>query len=396
MRRMRIVHIIDYFQPKLGYQEYYLAKYQRKSGYEVAIVTSDRYFPFNNYDQLYKKILGPRQVRAGKFVEKGITVYRLPVLFEIKTLICLRKLYNTLKMLNPDLVLMHNMFGITPLLVALAKRNLNYRLIYDTHVAEFNSDFSSTLSRKLYYSLYVKILLAFFIKREADKIVAIRETEKAFVCQAFDLKENEVEVVSLGVDTGIFYPDRKVRHNLRKEREIPADETIIIYTGKVQPEKEVDLLIELIRQLKRKKIKVKLLILGNAEKELERRLKALIAKLELKADISWMDGVPHAELAKYYQVADLAIWPGNPTLAYYEALATGLPIIIPETESETDLYRADVAIPFQRGNLADLVAKTTALISNKSRYGKISQNARKLIEKEYSWEKIAEEIIKLN
>lgn len=44
-KSMKIVHVIDYFQPRLGYQETFLAKEHPKLGHEVYVVTSDRYNP---------------------------------------------------------------------------------------------------------------------------------------------------------------------------------------------------------------------------------------------------------------------------------------------------------------------------------------------------------------
>ena len=42
---MKIIHVVDYFQPILGYQEVFLAKEQAKLGHDVVVITSDRYAP---------------------------------------------------------------------------------------------------------------------------------------------------------------------------------------------------------------------------------------------------------------------------------------------------------------------------------------------------------------
>ena len=59
---MKIVHVCDYIQPQLGYQEYYLAKEHAKMGHEVTVITSDRYYPFPNYENTAEKILGDRKM----------------------------------------------------------------------------------------------------------------------------------------------------------------------------------------------------------------------------------------------------------------------------------------------------------------------------------------------
>ena len=69
---MKILHIINYFQPQLGYQEYFLAKEQVKMGHKVYVVTSNLYFPFPNYEQTFQNILGPRKFNPGNKNIDGI------------------------------------------------------------------------------------------------------------------------------------------------------------------------------------------------------------------------------------------------------------------------------------------------------------------------------------
>ena len=47
---MRIVHIVDYLMPQMGYQEFLLPKWNSHQGHEVFIITSDRY-PISNYEK---------------------------------------------------------------------------------------------------------------------------------------------------------------------------------------------------------------------------------------------------------------------------------------------------------------------------------------------------------
>jgi hypothetical protein len=79
---MKIVHLIDYFQPVLGYQEAFLAREQLRLGNEVTVVTSDRYAPFPDYMNTVYPLLGERIRAPGRFIEEGIPVWRLPVQFE--------------------------------------------------------------------------------------------------------------------------------------------------------------------------------------------------------------------------------------------------------------------------------------------------------------------------
>ena len=58
---MKVLFICDYLHPQYGYQEFHLAyalaKKLKKE--EVDLITTDRYYPFNSYEN-HRKVLGKR------------------------------------------------------------------------------------------------------------------------------------------------------------------------------------------------------------------------------------------------------------------------------------------------------------------------------------------------
>ena len=62
---MHILHIVDYFMPNTGYQENLLAKWNRKEGHEVTVITSDRYYPIEDYDNAWFPVMGARIKEQG-------------------------------------------------------------------------------------------------------------------------------------------------------------------------------------------------------------------------------------------------------------------------------------------------------------------------------------------
>lgn len=387
---MKIVHVIDYFQPNLGYQEYFFAKAQKEQGHDVAVVTSDRYFPFDNYQEIYSKVLGDRILKPGKFIEKGIPVYRLPVIYEYKTFMWLNNLHKTLSLLKPDLVLMHNMFSPTALFIALNKRKIGYKLIYDTHTAAFNSNFETSIFRRIYYYIFIKIILKPFIKQNADKVFAIGESEQDFICKTYDFPKSAISIIPLGVDTKEFCPDKQERKTMRIKLGFEESDCVIIFTGKIQPEKDVDMLIKLIAKLKEEGIKAKLLLIGNASAGLKEELVSLMEKLKVKDLILWIEMVSHDDLPKYYQATDLAIWPGNPSIAIFEAMACGLPTVLADsnTSSANVAVSSGAAVSFKRGNLIELTKKVKQLLVKKQ-YQIISRKSLEIVRQNYSWEVIS-------
>ena len=73
---MRILHLINYFNDNLNYQENNLIKLQNINGHQVTLITSDRYFPFRNYNKNYKKILGKRLVGPKSYFYQGARIIR--------------------------------------------------------------------------------------------------------------------------------------------------------------------------------------------------------------------------------------------------------------------------------------------------------------------------------
>ena len=71
---MKIVHLSDYFTLKLGYQEAFLAREEIKNWDEVYIITSNKIYPFPNYETTYKNILWERIMKAWEFKEEWIII----------------------------------------------------------------------------------------------------------------------------------------------------------------------------------------------------------------------------------------------------------------------------------------------------------------------------------
>lgn len=70
--------------PHMGYQENFLLAEQQKLGHEVFIVTSDRIPLFKGFENTFWCISNDRIVSKGKFEEKGVTIFRLSRIFEIR------------------------------------------------------------------------------------------------------------------------------------------------------------------------------------------------------------------------------------------------------------------------------------------------------------------------
>jgi len=387
---MKIAHVINYYQP-LAYQENLLAKKQHEMSHQVIIITSDRYN--SGLKKLYKTN-EKRIVGSGNFIENNINVVRLQTIVEIGTRVWLKGLKKALKEFNPDVVHCHDVFSILPVLAAVYKKSLGYRLVFDTHAADFNTDARSNWIRRLLYLLY-RHTFGNIIRKRADAIIAIGENESTFICREMGLAINEVGIIRMGADSEMFKFSFNARKENRKYLGIQENELLIIHTGKLSPNKDVDILIKAFLKVAKQCNNIKLLIIGEGDKDYLDYLKALAKSADILNSIIFHPFVETSELAGYYSAADIAVWPGNPTISFFEAMSVGLPLIVCSDPYNIGTLSNKNAIFFKRGSIEELYKFLICMIKDKNLRETMAKKSRELIVKELNWDVLAKRFEKV-
>lgn len=148
----------------------------------------------------------------------------------------------------------------------------------------------------------------------------IRPEERIFVCPR-------------GVDANFFTPHRwsdNVRKEMVERAGIPEDAIILLYAGRVSPEKNVELLAEMMRLLaKDKRYDFRLLVAGDGPKAEWLRQQSDGGS---KGKIVLLGHLDKETLANYYANTDVFVHP-NPRepfgIAPLEAMASGAPTVAP-------------------------------------------------------------------
>ncbi len=378
---MRIVHLVDYFQPVLGYQETFLAREQLCLGHDVTVVTADRFAPFPDYADTIQPLAGDRIRPVGRGVEEGIPVWRLPVQFEHRYRCWLKGLGQTLQTLRPDVVHAHNIIKLTSIQAVLLKPRLGYRLLVDDHSLRVALDESRT--GKLFYGLF-RLFLASLFQRRIDTLVAVTDGIADIIREVYGLNKLPVQMIELGVDAQRFRPDTALRQAMRTDLGLSTDDFLAIYTGKVMPAKAPHWLVE---SLVHCPSQIKVLLLGNASANYRQQIDQIISEHNLKERVLFRPAVKQAELPGYFAAADVGCWPREGSMSMLEAAACGLPIIVVAGEL-AQRVRYGNGLEYPEGDVAALAWCLTQLAQDPDMARQMGAQGRRLVEDHYRWVEI--------
>jgi glycosyltransferase involved in cell wall biosynthesis len=387
---MRIVHVIDYYQPKLGYQEAFLVREQRKLGHELHVVTSDRYHPRPQYESTWQPILGPRILGPGVCTENGASVHRLGVAFEKGTRIWLKGLARTLLALHPDLVIVHGIGSFTAARVACLAPSLgDCRVVFDSHASEANSRHPL---RHLFYFFY-RLLLRPLFQRRADAIVAVEDDRKDFLVRRYGFPESEVTMIPAGADPALFRRDEEARREVRVEWKCTDEDVVLIYTGKIERRKAIDLFLEAGLQIGASDARVKVVIVGSGDEQYIEEMKEQVARAGAQSRVVWVPAMPNEQLYRVYSAADVSVWPMMVSIGTLEAMACGLPLVVADVPTLHEQVAYDNGLTCRPGDLEDLKAKLQILVADPPRRRRMGENGRRLVQQELNWSNIAQRFI---
>lgn len=136
-----------------------------------------------------------------------------------------------------------------------------------------------------------------------------------------------VENIDLGVDTEVFQPSSESSLPLRKELGVPENARLLLYVGRLAPEKNVRTMFDAFQILhNRTPGKYHLLVMGDGS------LRSSLLRLqESTGQVSWQQFCQDSgRLASIYRAADLFVHPGIQEtfgLVTLESQASGTPVV---------------------------------------------------------------------
>jgi glycosyltransferase involved in cell wall biosynthesis len=217
-----------------------------------------------------------------------------------------------------------------------------------------------------------------FHNRALATMVPTDELRRELVAQGF----RNLHVVARGVDTRLFSPVRR-SPALRAQWAAPAQAPVILYVGRLAPEKNLKLVVDAWLAMRAAGSQAVLVMVGDgpARKELQAR----------HPGIRFAGARAGEDLAAHYASADLFLFPsmtetfGNVTL---EAMASGLAVLAYDYAAARQHIAHEgsgLLAPF--GDSAAFVRLATALASDPARVQSLRLRARAVAEG-IDWEQV--------
>lgn len=231
--------------------------------------------------------------------------------------------------------------------------------------------------------------------KKADRIITVSNFSKNEIVKYLGYPRDRIAVIPNAVDHARYFQKRD--KEILKRYNIPENEKIILYVGAEDPRMNVDFLIKCFARLKENLPSIKLLKVGTPHwPQAREKLEKLIKELNLENDVLFLGYVVEEELPKWYNAADLLVYPclcagfGVPPL---EAMACGTPVITSNLTSLPEVV-GDAGIMVDTLNIEELTKAMHEVLTNEN----LKENMiKKGLEraKMFSWEKFAEKTLKV-
>ena len=243
------------------------------------------------------------------------------------------------------------------------------------------------------YNLKCKLFDTLFLpRRKHDDIVVLSKSTLATELMQKKGFRN-VTTVGVGIDLGNFGDNV----NSYTEKSKKLRERNLLYVGKLEERRNVYFLVEVFREIHKINSDFKLTIIGNGDKEYKDKFLDYIKDEIDVGDIVYKEKAQQTELVEYYNEASFFLLASNYEIfgmVLLEAMYFGAPVISSVNGGSCTLiqngYNGFVIDEFEKEAWADCILKS---IQNECLLEKMKINARKTIEKGFTWDVLADSFI---
>ncbi len=371
---MKILHLFDFFSIPHGGGSvdslYRLSQAQALRGHETSIYTSDF-----KLDQEYIDSL--QGVKVYPF-RSWSNILRMPI-----TPGLVSEVKKTLR--EFDMVHLHQYRSFQNIVIHHYAMQYNIPYVLQAHGS------LTTFFQKGWLKRTFDVIWGYKILNDASKLIAVTKVEGEQY-KSMGVSKDKIEIIPHGISL-IDFEHLPPRGTFKEKYGFDNSEQIILYLGRINEIKGINILVQAFAGLSTDETKIKLVIVGPDEGFLP-LLKKLIKDMDIEHKVLFTGPLYGQEKFNAYIDADVYVLPSVYEIfgiTVLEACACGTPVIVTDRCGIADIIdgEAGLVTPYDEKQLRHALLK---LLNNEQLRLQFGEKGKLLVREKLNWEKIVDSV----
>ena len=231
---------------------------------------------------------------------------------------------------------------------------------------------------------------------EADKVIVTTYSMRHEVCGHFQVPWEKAWIIPNAVDSSKFQVNVD-RNSVRSRFGVGPNEKLILYVGRLVPQKGVEFLVQAIPQIARRFGDAKFVIVGDGW--LRAHLESLADQTGNRWRVNFTGFIPDQELVALMRSADVLVIPSiyEPFgIVALEGMAAGVPVVASQVGGLAEVVEHEKTGEYVYMRNPDSIAwGVERVLGNPGHAAWLVKNGHEAVERVYSWEAVAKKTTEL-
>jgi glycosyltransferase involved in cell wall biosynthesis len=237
-----------------------------------------------------------------------------------------------------------------------------------------------------------------FCLRSADKVVCVSSALQRQLENNYGIPAKKVFVLPNCVDIHKFHPYPEMRAAVRQHYNV-GDNPLIVFVGTFYEWQDISTLVEAFNTLHDKNSAARLILVGDGVNK--NKIQELVLRLGLEKAVTLTGSIPFEEVPYLLSAADITVAPykkmdvefWESPMKLFEYMASGAPLITSPIGQISEIIKDEEnGLLVEPGDPGALALAMERLIDNPTLRDCLSQNARRQVERSFSWEKYSDRL----
>lgn len=238
--------------------------------------------------------------------------------------------------------------------------------------------------------------LEWWASYEAARVIVTSDSMRREICDHFRLPFEKVDVIPNGIDLS-QYRRPADKESVRRRYGVHPNEKMVLFVGRLVPQKGVDYLIRAIPTVTFHHPNAKFVIVG--EGWLKDQLEGLVRSMGYRTRVVFTGFVSDYDIGALMASADVLVIPSvyEPFgIVALEGMAVGVPVVASNVGGLAEVVEHDrTGVLVYPRNPESIAWGIDHVLSNPNHSSWLTVNAYETLQKTYSWESIAEKTVKV-